>query len=183
MNKRDLTIFAMVLAGGIGGIGASAMAADKPGKSTKDSDRLLVNDGAVEIRRPNKAWIFDGEGAEDSVVAILISPDSMAIVTISAQKLPGFELKDLKRLVENTHATRVKEFKKLVGQDRQIHGLEVYQYVCTMEKDDISRKAKLLITKIADTMYIVECETNSEHWTRFKKDFDKILESFKRIAE
>ena len=183
MIVRDLTILIGMCALLVGGNASSETKAGPTVPSRDDSDLFLVNDGGLEIRRPNKSWKFSTDTSEPGVVATITSPDSVATVKISAQNLPGFELQILRLMVENTHAVQVQSFVKLEGHDRKLNGIDVYEYLCSMKRDDVRRKAKILICKLDDTMYVVECETTSAHWDRFEKDFSKILASLRAATK
>ncbi|MEE9128908.1 MAG: hypothetical protein V3T84_02740 [Phycisphaerales bacterium] len=148
----------------------------------KDSDRFVITNAQVAISRPNSSWEFEFDSSQPPVVARMKSTDSVATIDIQVQEVPSATLDLVLGAIEQAIAAQVQDFTKLSGQARQVNGLEVHDLVYTGTTDGMRRKARILVCKPDDTLYVVKCTAPLDEWDRFEEDFEAVIASFELLS-
>lgn len=175
---RLLAIVALTAIGG-----AHAGPVDPPVAADENPDRFVIHDGALAISRPDESWKFEVDGSEPHVVGRLVAPDEAAVVDVQLQRVPGATLDQLKQPIEQALAAEVQDFIKLSGGDVEIRGIAAYVLTIAATVEGTPVKAKLLVYKPSDTLYLVKCRSSSEDWERFEPTCDKVLTGFEILVE
>jgi len=147
------------------------------------NNRFVVNDGTLAISRPDESWKFEVEENEPNLVAKISSPDGLAVVDIQVTQVPGATLDQLKEPIEQAIAAATQDFNKLSGRDVHVRGIAAYELTVTATDEGTPQKAKMLIFKPGDTLYVVKCKSSAKEWTRFEPGCDTMLASFELLDE
>ena len=154
---------------------AHAGVIERPTSPDENSNRFVINDGTLAISRPDESWKFEVDASDPPSVAEMRSPDEAAVADISVQQIPGVALSQVKEPIEQALAAQGQDFSKLSARDIEVHGVEAYELTFTLTWEGEPHKAKMLVMKPGDTLYIVKCRSSAEAWPRFEADFDKVL--------
>jgi hypothetical protein len=163
--------------------GAHSGLVDQSVGPVENLNRFVMRDGTLAISRPDESWKFEVDESEPHVVARISSPDEVAVADIQVQHVPGATLAQLKEPIEQAIAAEVQGFNKLSGRDLEIRGIAAYELAFTVTEEGTLHKAKMLVYKPDDTLYIVKCRSPAEEWSRFESEFDTVLASFEFLPE
>lgn len=162
---------------------AHAGLVEEPGSTNENVNRFLIDEGALAISRPDETWKFDANVSDPPTVAGISSPDGAAVADIQVQQVPGVTLAQIKEPIEQAVAAQRQDFNKLSGRDIVVLGLPAYELVFTVTWEGATHKAKMLVVKPGDTLYIVKCRAPAEAWPRFETEFDRILASVELLSK
>jgi hypothetical protein len=152
-------------------------------ESASGNNRFVLDDGALAISRPDESWKFEIDDTEPNVVARISSPDGLAVTDIQRTQVPGATLAQVKEPIEQAIAAQAQDFTKLSGRDVDVRGIAAYELTVTATEEGTPQKAKMLIFKPGDTLYVVKCKVSADEWERFEPECGTILASFELIEE
>lgn len=138
-------------------------------------NRFVIDGGALAISRPDETWTFQVDASDPPTVAEMRSPDGAAAADISVQQIPGVTLSQVEEPIEQALAAQVQDFRKLSARDIEVHGFAAYELIFTLTREGEPHKAKMVVMKPGDTLYIVKCSSSAEAWPRFEAEFDEVL--------
>jgi hypothetical protein len=147
------------------------------------NNRFVLDDGALAISRPDESWKFEIDESEPNVVARISSPDGLAVTDIQRTQVPGATLAQVKEPIEQAIAAQTQDFNKLSGRDVDVRGIAAFELTVTATEEGTPQKARMLIFKPGDTLYVVKCKVSSDEWERFEPECGTILASFELIEE
>lgn len=147
------------------------------------TNRFVVNDGTLAISRPDESWKFEVDENEPNVVARISSPDGLAVADIQVAQSPGATLAQVKEPIEQALAAQTQDFNKLSSRDVEVRGIAAYELTATATEEGTPQKAKMLVFRPGDTMYMVKCKSSAEEWKRFEPECDTLLASFEFLKE
>jgi hypothetical protein len=155
---------------------------EQPRSPDENPDRFVIDNGALAISRPHETWKVEVEASDPPTMAEMRSPDGAAVADISVQQIPGVTLSQVKEPIEQALAAQGQDFSKLSTRDIEVHGVAAYELTFTLTWEGEPHKAKMLVVKPGDTLYIVKCRSSAEAWPRFEGEFDKVLAGVERLS-
>jgi hypothetical protein len=160
---------------------AHAGSIEQSSSPNENSNRFVFHDGTLAITRPDESWEFEVDASEPPDVARMSSPDAAAVVDIQVQQIPGASLAQVKEPIEQSIAAQAPDFKKLSGKDVEVNGIAAHELTFTATLEGTPHKAKILIFKPGDTLYVVKCRSSAEEWKRLGPELDTVLASFELL--
>lgn len=146
-------------------------------------DRFVIQEGTLAISRPDETWKFEVDASDPPTVAKMTSSDGAALVDVQVQRIPGVTLAQVKAPIEQALAAQGRGFRKLSGSDVEVHGVPAYDLAFTLTVDGVPRRARLLVSKPGDTLYVVNCRSSVEEWHRFEDPCDTVLAGFELVSK
>ena len=181
MNTKHLP-FCLALLAATGTVGVAVAGPDEQSSVSGESDRFVINSGTLAISRPDGSWEFQVDASNPPVVARMRSSDAVANADVQVQEVPGIPLDRVTGMIEQALASQYQDFTKLSGRDVNLNGLEAHELECTLKQDGMPHRARILICKPGDTLYVVKCAAPVDQWNRFEKAFDQVIASFEVLA-